>query len=97
MAQTTLNSYLSGDRKPSIELIKRICANFHVSADWLLGLTDDRGVASGSVGDAEKVELQSKIHDLEIQVATLQNALSLVGGRHVHGVKIGGSTATKTA
>ena len=72
MAQTTLNSYLSGKRKPSIELIKRICANYHVSADWLLGLTDDRGGASGRGGDAEKAEYHKKLLDLEAENISLK-------------------------
>ena len=97
MAQTTLNSYLSGKRKPSIELIKRICANYQVSADWLLGLTDEHGGVSSALCDAEKAQMANKIHELEIKVATLENALSLVGGRRVPYVKTGGATATKTA
>jgi transcriptional regulator with XRE-family HTH domain len=72
MAQTTLNSYLSGKRKPSIELIKRICANYQVSADWLLGLTDDRGGASGRGGDAEKAEYHKKLLDLEAENISLK-------------------------
>ena len=72
MAQTTLNSYLSGKRKPSIELIKRICANYQVSADWLLGLTDDRGGASGCGGDAEKAEYHKKLSDLEAENISLK-------------------------
>lgn len=95
--QTSLNAYMTGRHKITIELIKQISVNFEVSADWLLGLSDDRGGASGCGGDAEKAELLAKMHDLEIQVATYQNALSLVGGHRVHGVKTGGSTAAKTA
>ena len=38
MQQSTLDLYLKGKRKPSIELVYCICRNCHVSADWLLGL-----------------------------------------------------------
>lgn len=42
MPQTTLNSYFQGIRKPSVELVERICVKCGVSADWLLGLTEAR-------------------------------------------------------
>lgn len=41
--QVTLNYCLAGKRKPSLELIFHICDKYKVSADWLLGLSDDRG------------------------------------------------------
>lgn len=40
--QVTLNYCLAGKRKPSLELIFHICDKYKVSADWLLGLSDDR-------------------------------------------------------
>ena len=67
--QTTLNSYLSGGRKPSLDLIIRICANYHVSADWLLGLTDDRAGGSPAVANAE---YQKKLSDLEAENISLK-------------------------
>lgn len=42
MPQTTLNSYVLGLRKPSVELVERICLKCKVTSDWLLGLTDLR-------------------------------------------------------
>ena len=39
--QTTFNNYLIGKRKPSIELIKNVCAKCNVSADWLLGIENE--------------------------------------------------------
>lgn len=41
--QLTLGAYANyehGIRQPSIEIIKRICRFYHVSADYLLGLED---------------------------------------------------------
>ena len=95
--QTTLSNWERGFREPNFNGLILISTSCEVSADWLLGLSDDRGGVSGCGGDAEKAELQAKMHDLEIQLATYQNALSLVGGHRVHGVKTGGSTAAKTA
>ena len=42
MPQTTLNSYVLGLRKPSVELVERICLKFKLTSDWLLGLSDQR-------------------------------------------------------
>lgn len=97
LPQTSLNAYMTGRHKITIELIKQISATFGISADWLLGLSDDRGGASSAVGDSEKAKLLAKIHDLEIEVATLKNALSLVGGRRAPSAKTGGGIVTKTA
>lgn len=95
--QTTLSNWERGFREPNFNGLILISTSCEVSADWLLGLSDDRGGASGYGGDSEKVQMANKIHELEIKVATLENALSLVGGHRVHGVKTGGSIATKTA
>ena len=40
--QKTMDVYINGEHKPSVELILRVCAKFGVSADWLLGLSDVR-------------------------------------------------------
>lgn len=42
MPQKTVDTYINGDRKPSVEFIMRVCSKFKVSSDWLLGLTDLR-------------------------------------------------------
>ena len=97
LPQTSLNAYMTGRHKITIELIKQISATFGISADWLLGLSDERGGVSSAVGDAEKAQMANKIHELEIKVATLENALLLVGGRRAPSARTGGSTATKTA
>ena len=85
--------YESGAVKPNAEMILQICSSFHVSADWLLGLTDER--APGGAG--ANLALQQKIHDLEVENSALQKALAIVGGHHVQPAKTGGSSAAKTA
>ena len=95
--QTTLSNWERGFREPNFNGLILISTSCEVSADWLLGLSDDRGGASGYGGDSEKVQMANKIRELEIKVATLENALSLVGGRRAPSVKTGGSTAAKTA
>ena len=95
--QTTLSNWERGFREPNFSGLALISTSCEVSADWLLGLSDDRGGASGYGGDAEKVQMANKIRELEIKVATLENALSLVGGRRAPSARTGGSTATKNA
>lgn len=42
MPQKTVDTYINGQRKPSVEFVMRICSKCHVSADWLLGLSEVR-------------------------------------------------------
>lgn len=48
MPQKTVDTYINGQRKPSVEFILRVCSKFHVSADWLLGLSDTREPSEGA-------------------------------------------------
>ena len=41
--QNTLDCYINGRRKPSVELVLRVCKKCGVSSDWLLGISEDRG------------------------------------------------------
>lgn len=36
--QKTLDMYIKGERKPSVELVATVCSKCGCSADWLLGL-----------------------------------------------------------
>lgn len=40
ITQRAYSHYEIGDREPSIEMLKKICQLFEVSADYLIGLTD---------------------------------------------------------
>ena len=40
VALSTYSNYEQGIREPSVDIIKRICIFFEVSADYLLGLED---------------------------------------------------------
>ena len=42
MTQQTVDLYIKGARKPSVEFIYNICCSFNVSADWLLGISQSR-------------------------------------------------------
>ena len=95
--QQTMYNYCSEIRPPNLEAILKICTTNRVSADWLLGLSDDRRGGTPSGADAVLSDLQKKIHDLEVENSALQKALSLVGGRRAPVAKTGGSPAIKTA
>ena len=60
--QNTLDCYMRGVRKPSVELITRVCETCGASADWLLGLSDIRSAADAlapsSVPTAKTVPMQ---------------------------------------
>lgn len=45
MNQKTVDMYVKGERKPSVEFVRNICSNFGVSADWLLGLSGNLSTA----------------------------------------------------
>lgn len=49
MTQQTVDLYLKGARKPSLEFVYNLCRTFDVSADWLLGLstTNEEGREKG--------------------------------------------------
>ena len=49
--QPSMDKYLKG-RLPSIEILIKIACRFGVSADWLLGLTDERKPGSTAASDA---------------------------------------------
>lgn len=38
MTPQTVDLYMRGKRKPSVEFILNVCSCFNVSADWLLGI-----------------------------------------------------------
>lgn len=38
--QKTLDLYVKGERKPSVELVLAVCSKCGRSADWLLGITN---------------------------------------------------------
>lgn len=66
VSQQTTHNYLSGGRKISLEFINSICCNCQVSADWLLGYTDERTGTAAPVADAALTE---RIKELELDLA----------------------------
>ena len=48
VTQPAMNYYIKGERKPSVELILKLCYNFNVSFEWLMGLSDVRTPAKAA-------------------------------------------------
>jgi len=59
MTQQTVDLYLKGERKPSLEFIYNICCSFNVSADWLLGLPERGGPPPVTAGAGAAVSIGS--------------------------------------
>lgn len=53
IASSTINGYISGYREPDFAMLIRLAAYFDVSADYLLGLSDEKRPAPSSLNFAE--------------------------------------------
>ena len=61
--QNTLDCYIKGRRKPSVELILRVCKKCGVSADWLLGLSEDLGGSQTAAPQPALTKSRQKVFD----------------------------------
>lgn len=48
MTPQTVDLYMRGKRKPSVEFVVNVCSCFKVSADWLLGLSPTNVISQQS-------------------------------------------------
>lgn len=48
MTPQTVDLYMRGKRKPSVEFVVNVCLCFKVSADWLLGLSPTNVISQQS-------------------------------------------------
>lgn len=60
LAISAVSSYESGSRYPSYDVLVQLAHIFHVSTDYLLGMTDKRNIDVTSLGD-EEIELISQL------------------------------------
>lgn len=60
LAISAVSSYESGSRYPSYDVLVRLAHIFHVSTDYLLGMTDKRNIDFTGLGD-EEIELISQL------------------------------------
>lgn len=62
LAISAVSSYESGIRYPSYEALIKLSNIFHVSNDYLLGITEKRGIDVTGLDD-EEIELISRLAD----------------------------------
>ena len=63
LAISAVSSYESGTRYPSYDVLAKLARIFHVSTDYLLGMTDTRNVDVTGLNDNE-IELVSQLVDM---------------------------------
>ena len=69
ISQALLSHYENGAREPGLDFVRRACAYYGVSADYLLGLTDTDG------RDAQREVLAQAQAELEALAARMKEAL----------------------
>lgn len=62
LAISAVSSYESGNRYPSYDVLVQLARIFHVSTDYLLGMTDKRNIDVTGLDDSE-IELVSQLVD----------------------------------
>lgn len=62
LAVSAISSYESGSRYPSYESLIKLACMFHVSTDYLLGITDKRIIDVSDL-NTEEIELLSQLAD----------------------------------
>ena len=63
LAISAVSSYESGTRYPSYDVLVKLARIFHVSTDYLLGITDERNIDVTGLSDNE-IELVSQLVDM---------------------------------
>ena len=63
LAISAVSSYESGTRYPSYDVLVKLARIFHISTDYLLGMTDKRNIDVTGLRDNE-IELVSQLVDM---------------------------------
>ena len=63
LAISAVSSYESGTRYPSYDVLVKLAYIFHVSTDYLIGMTDTRNIDVTGLNDCE-IELVSQLVDM---------------------------------
>ena len=63
LAISAISSYESGTRYPSYDVLVKLARIFHVSTDYLLGMTNTRNINVTGLSDSE-IELVSQLVDM---------------------------------
>lgn len=74
LVKSSISAYEQGAKYPSVEVLIKICTVFQVSADYLLGLSDDMGLVKSGLTDEQTNILRILIRELE-QYNCLKNTI----------------------
>lgn len=77
LSRQTLGFYLNGDRIPDSETLLQICESCKVSADWLLGLSDDPTIESYTI---DQLGLSPQAIDNLKKYSSSNNAADFING-----------------
>ena len=76
VSQSTISAYEVGERAPDLEMLISLANEFHVSLDYLVGLSDIRSSFRKSDLNAEEIEILSLYRGLsKVKKARLQSYL----------------------
>ncbi|MCI7061412.1 MAG: helix-turn-helix domain-containing protein [Lachnospiraceae bacterium] len=73
LSKGTISAYEQGKKYPSIEVLIKLCNILQVSADYLLGLSDDMQLMRSNLTDEQMSTFRKLIYDME-QYNTLKNS-----------------------
>lgn len=79
MPQQSVDNYLSARRKLPLDFIIAICHRCHVSADWVLGFTDER---QGTCAPRPDPDSAKRIAALEAEIAALKTEKTLLEAKN---------------
>ena len=74
------NVYEKDQSVPGAEVVIKLCQTFNVSADWLLGLSDDRGGSAAPAQQkiiAAQPDILREIRELKKRVNALESSTSM--------------------
>jgi len=66
ISQALLSHYENGAREPKLEFVVKACVYYNVSADYILGRTDDRGGEAERLAETIK-ETVTKLEELKLE------------------------------
>jgi hypothetical protein len=90
-----MDTYIKG-RLPSAEVLIKLSTTFSVSADWLLGLTDDRGGVAPCTAKPSQLSPDKKVAELEAENAALKGEIRGLKGE-IRGLQFALDSALKGA
>lgn len=65
LVKGSISAYEQGTKYPSLEVLVNLCQIFHVSADYLLGLSEDRRIKTSALTDEQAKLLRGLIREFE--------------------------------